>query len=141
VVWPLGQGAEVIGFLELFSDKPNGFDTRDLGAEERRGKMVSTALGHGGAHALAGEPQQQPVDAQTGVESPAPPGSVTDSSSADATSSDSGSEGNGQTAEGEAPVTPAPAPVGADHQEVESVLEAPETLSGVAFHGNGSTDT
>ena len=141
VVMPLVHGDEVIGVFELFSDKTNAFETRDLVALERMGKMVFTALGHGGAHDLAGEPQQQPVDAQTGVESPAPPGSVTDSSSADATSSDSGSEGNGQTAEGEAPVTPAPAPVGADHQEVESVLEAPETLSGVAFHGNGSTDT
>ena len=44
VVMPLVQGEEVIGVFELFSDKPNVFDPRDIAALERMGAMVFTAL-------------------------------------------------------------------------------------------------
>jgi hypothetical protein len=44
VVMPLVQGDEVIGVFELFSDKPNVFDARDIAALERMGVMVFTAL-------------------------------------------------------------------------------------------------
>jgi len=44
VVMPLVQGEEVIGVFELFSDKANVFDARDITALERMGAMVFTAL-------------------------------------------------------------------------------------------------
>jgi hypothetical protein len=44
VVMPLVQGDEVIGVFELFSDKANVFDGRDITALERMGAMVFTAL-------------------------------------------------------------------------------------------------
>jgi hypothetical protein len=44
VVMPLVQGEEVVGVFELFSDKPNVFDGRDIAALERMGAMVFTAL-------------------------------------------------------------------------------------------------
>jgi putative methionine-R-sulfoxide reductase with GAF domain len=46
VVMPLIRGEEVIGVFELFSDKANIFETRDLVALERMGTMVHTALEH-----------------------------------------------------------------------------------------------
>lgn len=46
VVMPLLRGEEVIGVFELFSDKANVFETRDLVALERMGAMVHTALEH-----------------------------------------------------------------------------------------------
>jgi len=44
VVMPLVQGEEVVGVFELFSDKANVFDARDIAALERMGAMVFTAL-------------------------------------------------------------------------------------------------
>jgi hypothetical protein len=41
---PLVQGEEVVGVFELFSDKPNVFDARDIAALERMGGMVFTAF-------------------------------------------------------------------------------------------------
>src|SRR6201987_4653298 len=49
VVMPLLRGDEVIGVFELFSDKANVFETRDLAALERMGAMVHTALEHSAA--------------------------------------------------------------------------------------------
>ncbi len=46
VVMPLLHGNDVIGVFELFSDKPNIFEGRDITALERMGSMVFTALEH-----------------------------------------------------------------------------------------------
>ena len=124
VVMPLVHGDEVIGVFELFSDKTNAFETRDLVALERMGKMVFTALGHGETHDVVGEEQQSQVEAQTRVESSAAPGSAVDAGS--------------PTGHAE-PSAPPATEVSAPHEEAESVLEASETFSGVVFRGNGST--
>jgi putative methionine-R-sulfoxide reductase with GAF domain len=50
VVMPLLQGNEVVGVFELFSDKTNIFEARDITALERMGSMVFIAL----EHAIAG---------------------------------------------------------------------------------------
>ncbi len=44
VVMPLLQGDQVIGVFELFSDKANVFEARDITALERMGSMVHAAL-------------------------------------------------------------------------------------------------
>ena len=44
VVMPLLQGEQVIGVFELFSDKANVFEARDITALERMGSMVHAAL-------------------------------------------------------------------------------------------------
>jgi GAF domain-containing protein len=44
VVMPLLQGEKVVGVFELFSDKANVFQARDITALERMGSMVHTAL-------------------------------------------------------------------------------------------------
>jgi putative methionine-R-sulfoxide reductase with GAF domain len=49
VVMPLLRGDDVIGVFELFSDKANAFEARDLAALERMGVMVHTALEHSAA--------------------------------------------------------------------------------------------
>ncbi len=49
VVMPLLEGEDVIGVFELFSDKPNIFEARDLTALERMGAMVHTAVEHSAA--------------------------------------------------------------------------------------------
>jgi putative methionine-R-sulfoxide reductase with GAF domain len=49
VVMPLVQGDDVIGVFELFSDKANIFEARDITALERMGGMVHTALEHSSA--------------------------------------------------------------------------------------------
>ena len=139
VVMPLVHGNQVIGVFELFSDKTNAFETRDLVALERMGKMIFTALGHGGAHDLAAEEEQQPVETQTAVESPAAPGSAEDAGSAAVILNGSEDDGNAQITQAEPPATPAQTDIGAHHEEAESVLEGPETFSGVVFHGSGST--
>jgi hypothetical protein len=46
VVMPLLRGNDVIGVFELFSDKANVFEARDITALERMGVMVHTALEH-----------------------------------------------------------------------------------------------
>jgi putative methionine-R-sulfoxide reductase with GAF domain len=46
VVMPLLRGDDVIGVFELFSDKANIFEPRDITALERMGAMVHTALEH-----------------------------------------------------------------------------------------------
>jgi putative methionine-R-sulfoxide reductase with GAF domain len=56
VVMPLILGNAVIGVFELFSDKANIFETRDITALERMGAMVHTALEHSAA-ALGVTPQ------------------------------------------------------------------------------------
>ena len=64
VVMPLLRGADVIGVFELFSDKANAFEARDLTALERMGVMVHTALEHSAADlgiAPAPSPVTQPV--------------------------------------------------------------------------------
>src|SRR5246127_3633223 len=49
VVMPLMRGDHVIGVFELFSDKANVFEARDITALERMGGMVHTALEHSAA--------------------------------------------------------------------------------------------
>jgi putative methionine-R-sulfoxide reductase with GAF domain len=49
VVMPLIRGEAVIGVFELFSDKANIFEARDITALERMGTMVHTALEHSAA--------------------------------------------------------------------------------------------
>src|SRR6201987_4597077 len=49
VVMPLLRGDEVIGVFELFSDKANVFESRDIAALERMGAMVHAALEHSAA--------------------------------------------------------------------------------------------
>ena len=49
VVMPLLRREDVIGVFELFSDKANAFEARDLTALERMGVMVHTALEHAAA--------------------------------------------------------------------------------------------
>src|SRR5689334_17801803 len=44
VVMPLLQGEKVVGVFELFSDKANVFEARDITALERMGSMVHTSL-------------------------------------------------------------------------------------------------
>jgi putative methionine-R-sulfoxide reductase with GAF domain len=56
VVMPLIRGTAVIGVFELFSDKANIFEARDITALERMGAMVHTALEHSAA-ALGVTPQ------------------------------------------------------------------------------------
>jgi putative methionine-R-sulfoxide reductase with GAF domain len=46
VVMPLLHEDVVIGVFELFSDKPNAFEPRDLSAMERMAALVSAALEH-----------------------------------------------------------------------------------------------
>src|SRR5215469_3859621 len=138
VVMPLVHGDEVIGVFELFSDKTNAFETRDLVALERMGKMVFTALGHGETHDVVGEEQQSQVEAQTRVESSASPGSAVDAGSAATLLNDSANDATAPTGHAEPSATPA-TEVSAPHEEAESVLEASETFSGVVLHGNGST--
>jgi len=138
VVMPLVHGDEVIGVFELFSDKTNAFETRDLVALERMGKMVFTALGHGETHDVVGEEQQSQVEAQTRVESSAAPGSAVDAGSAATLLNDSANDATAPTGHAEPSATPA-TEVSAPHEEAESVLEASETFSGVVLHGNGST--
>ena len=46
VVMPLLRDNEVNGVFELLSDRPNAFEERDIGALERLGEMVQTALDH-----------------------------------------------------------------------------------------------
>jgi putative methionine-R-sulfoxide reductase with GAF domain len=58
VVMPLLNGNDVIGVFELFSDKPNIFEARDITALERMGSMVFTALEHAiAAQGLLPEPE------------------------------------------------------------------------------------
>ncbi len=49
VVMPLLRGDDVIGVFELFSDKANVFEARDITALERMAGMVHTALEHSAA--------------------------------------------------------------------------------------------
>ena len=49
VVMPLLRDNEVLGVFELFSDKANIFEARDITALERMGFMVHTALEHSSA--------------------------------------------------------------------------------------------
>ncbi len=59
VVMPLLQGDQVIGVFELFSDKANIFEARDITALERMGSMVHTALEHSAAATgVAAEPAE-----------------------------------------------------------------------------------
>lgn len=62
VVMPLLQEEVVIGVFELFSDKPNAFEPRDLTAMERMAALVSAAL----------EQAQGAPRAQGEAEAPAP---------------------------------------------------------------------
>jgi putative methionine-R-sulfoxide reductase with GAF domain len=77
VVMPLIRGEEVIGVFELFSDKANIFETRDLVALERMGTMVHTALEHStaalGLPRMLGEVIQPARPAQISATLPAPP--------------------------------------------------------------------
>lgn len=56
VVMPVQAADEVVGVFELFSEKADAFDERDIAALERMGEMIHTAL----AHALAAA---EPMDA------------------------------------------------------------------------------
>jgi putative methionine-R-sulfoxide reductase with GAF domain len=66
VVMPLIRGNAVIGVFELFSDKANIFETRDITALERMGAMVHTALEHSAA-ALGVTPQTGEATQPAGV--------------------------------------------------------------------------
>lgn len=61
VVMPLLRGDGVIGVFELFSDKANIFEARDITALERMAAMVHTALEHSAA-ALGLAPEATKVD-------------------------------------------------------------------------------
>src|SRR5258705_347072 len=65
VVMPLVQGDDVIGVFELFSDKAQVFDARDIAALERMGAMVFSALEQAVA-GLASESGEQHVDTPAG---------------------------------------------------------------------------
>jgi putative methionine-R-sulfoxide reductase with GAF domain len=67
VVMPLQRGDEVIGVFELFSDKANVFEARDITALERMGAMVHAALEHSAAALGIAEPstENQPVPARS----------------------------------------------------------------------------
>lgn len=57
VVMPLVRGSDVIGVFELFSDKANIFEARDITALERMGAMVFSALDYAiAAHDLTSAP-------------------------------------------------------------------------------------
>ena len=56
VVMPLLRENEVNGVFELLSDHPYAFEERDIGALERLGEMVQTALDHVAAARNAAEP-------------------------------------------------------------------------------------
>jgi putative methionine-R-sulfoxide reductase with GAF domain len=67
VVMPLLRGDHVIGVFELFSDKANAFEARDLTALERMGVMVHTALEHSAADlGIAPAPSLVPQPVATG---------------------------------------------------------------------------
>jgi putative methionine-R-sulfoxide reductase with GAF domain len=67
VVMPLLRGDDVIGVFELFSDKANAFEARDLTALERMGVMVHTALEHSAAdRGIAPAPSLVPQPVATG---------------------------------------------------------------------------
>ena len=55
VVMPLVHEGEVNGVFELLSDRPFAFEERDIGALERLGEMVQTALEHAVAAQTAAE--------------------------------------------------------------------------------------
>jgi len=61
VVMPLLRDNEVNGVFELLSDRPNAFEERDIGALERLGEMVQTALDHASAAHAAAEPAKSSV--------------------------------------------------------------------------------
>ena len=61
VVMPLLRDNEVNGVFELLSDRPNAFEERDIGALERLGEMVQTALDHASAARAAAEPAKSSV--------------------------------------------------------------------------------
>lgn len=65
VIMPILSGEQVLGVFELFSEKPNAFDERDLSALERLGEMVETAV----AHAVAAQllPGLRPVTPESSV--------------------------------------------------------------------------
>lgn len=67
VVMPLLRGDEVIGVFELFSDKANVFEPRDLTALERMGAMVHAALEHSAAALGIAAPstENQPLPARS----------------------------------------------------------------------------
>lgn len=72
VVMPLVHGTEVIGVFELFSDKPNVFEARDIAALERMGSMVFTALEQAtAAHSERVEPEGAGETPAMPVEDPA----------------------------------------------------------------------
>jgi putative methionine-R-sulfoxide reductase with GAF domain len=139
VVMPLVHADEVIGVFELFSDKAHAFEMRDLTALERMGKMVFTALEQREAHDLVDDEQPRPAAPQTGVEDLGSPGFGVDADAATANSTDAGSDSvTGSTAEAR-PIDPATTTdTNAYVEEATSVLEAPEAVSGIAFHRNGS---
>lgn len=70
VVMPLARGKEVIGVFELFSDKPNVFQARDITALERMGAMVFTAM----EHALAALQAKADTEADSEVATLGSPG-------------------------------------------------------------------
>ena len=70
VVMPLLRDNEVNGVFELLSNRPNAFEERDIGALERLGEMVQTALDHASAARAAAEPAKSTVLASA-LEKPA----------------------------------------------------------------------
>src|ERR1700739_2553152 len=131
VVMPLLCGDEVIGVFELFSDKANVFEPRDITALERMGAMVYTALEHSAtALGIAGPNDENlpaPERSEARLDEEDEPGFALDASLAHAS-----------TAEiGEAPAIPIPdlsgptpvAPMGRFE-----ALAAAQASSRVAFH-------
>lgn len=64
VVMPLLRGEEVLGVFELFSNKANVFEARDIVALERMGTMVQAALDQSPASLGLASPIETPQPAQ-----------------------------------------------------------------------------
>ena len=88
VVMPLLRGDEVLGVFELFSDKANAFEPRDLTALERMGVMVHTALEHSATGPGIAKPRTEnlppPGTPQTTLDEEDEPGFALDASLAHA---------------------------------------------------------
>ena len=80
VVMPLQRDGEVNGVFELLSDRPSAFEERDIGALERLGEMVQTALDHAAAARSAADsklPEAAEMDLAPAIENlPAEPAEV-----------------------------------------------------------------
>jgi putative methionine-R-sulfoxide reductase with GAF domain len=125
VVMPLIRGEEVIGVFELFSDKANIFETRDLVALERMGTMVHTALEHStaalGLPPMLGEVIQPARAGEGAAALPAP-------------------QRDQPKAPGPEPMRSAPI-LAETSQPSDQFSSSPVSRAGIAFHGTTPTPT